>query len=77
VKDPNDPDPEKKKVNNSDEQEIAVNYSTQENGFDEPNSTSDKEPESSLNEESEPSMEENKKVNNEIQSENPPEAFKE
>ena len=36
----NDPDPEKKKVTNSDEQEVAVNYSTQENGFDEPDPSS-------------------------------------
>jgi hypothetical protein len=48
VKNHNDPDPEKKKVTNSDEQEVAVNYSTQENGFDEPDPTSrelDKSPE--------------------------------
>jgi hypothetical protein len=47
VKTFNDPDPEKKKVTNSDEkvtnsdeQEVAVNYSTQENGFDEPDPSS-------------------------------------
>lgn len=40
MKNHKDPDPEKKKVTNSDEQEVAVNYSTQENGFDEPDPSS-------------------------------------
>jgi len=63
VKTYSDPDPEKKKVTNSDEQEVAVNYSTQENGFDEPDP---------------PSSEKNKDDNqNNNQHEKPSETFKE